>query len=44
MLSLAYDRLSVIALEAIDSLYQEHKRLKERVDKLEKLLKDKGIS
>lgn len=44
LLSLAYDRLSVIALEAIDTLYNEHKVLKERVDKIEKLLKDKEIS
>ena len=44
LLSVAYDKLSVIALEAIDTLYQEHKQLKKRVDRLEKLLKDKGIS
>ena len=43
-LSLSYDKLSVIALEAIDTLYKEHKLLKERVDKLEKLLTNKGIS
>lgn len=43
-LSLAYDKLSVIALEAIDALYNDYKKLKERVDKLEKFLIDKGIS
>lgn len=43
-LSLAYDRLSVLALEAIDVLYNDYKKLKERVDKLEKLLINKGIS
>jgi len=43
-LSLAYDKLSVLALEAIDVLYNESKKLKERVDKLEKLLINKGIS
>lgn len=42
-LSLAYDRLSVLALEAIDVLYKEHKKLKERVDELEKLLTNRGI-
>lgn len=40
-LSLAYDKLSVIALEAIDTLYEEYKQLKERVNKLEKLLHSK---
>jgi hypothetical protein len=44
MLSVAYDKLSVIALSAIDTLYQEHVQLKERVDKLERLLNSKGIS
>ena len=43
LLSVAYDKLSVITLEAIDNLYNEHKRLKDRVDKLEKLLTNKGI-
>lgn len=43
-LSLAYDRLSVLALEAIDVLYEEHKKLKKRVDELEKFLTDRGIS
>lgn len=42
-LSLAYDKLSVLALEAIDVLYKEHKKLKERVDELEKLLTNRGI-
>ena len=42
-LSLAYDKLSVIALEAIDTLYEEYKQLKERVNKLEKLLHNKEI-
>ena len=37
-LSLAYDKLSVLALEAIDVLYKEHKKLKKHVDELEKLL------
>ena len=40
-LSLAYDKLSVIALEAIDTLYEEYKQLKERVNELEKLLHSK---
>ena len=42
-LSLAYDKLSVIALGAIDTLYEEYKQLKERVNKLEKLLHSKEI-
>lgn len=42
-LSLAYDKLSVIALEAIDTLYEEYKQLKEHVNKLEKLLHSKEI-
>lgn len=37
-LSLAYDKLSVLALEAIDVLYKEHNKLKKHVDELEKLL------
>lgn len=37
-LSLAYDKLSVLALEAIDVLYKEHKKLKKHVEELEKLL------
>ena len=42
-LSLAYDKLSVIALEAIDTLYEEYKQLKERMNGLEKLLHSKEI-
>lgn len=42
-LSLAYDKLSVIALEAIDTLYEEYKQLKERMNGLEKLLHNKEI-
>ena len=42
-LSLAYDKLSVIALEAIDTLYTEYKQLKERINELEKLLHSKEI-
>ena len=42
-LSLAYDKLSVIALEAIDTLYEEYKQLKERINVLEKLLHSKEI-
>ena len=42
-LSLAYDRISVIALEAIDALYEEYKQLKERINGLEKLLHSKEI-
>ena len=42
-LSLAYDKLSVIALEAIDTLYEEYKQLKERINELEKLLHSKEI-
>ena len=42
-LSLAYDRISVIALEAIDTLYTEYKQLKERINELEKLLHSKEI-
>lgn len=34
-LSLAYDKLSVIALEAIDILYKENKELKEQLNNLE---------
>ena len=43
-LSLAYDKLSVLALEAIDVLYKEHKKLKKHVDELEKLLINNKIS
>ena len=37
-LSLAYDRLSVIALEAIDVLHRENNELKTRIEKLESLV------
>ena len=42
-LSLSYDKLSVIALEAIDTLYESYKELKRRVYTLEKLITNKGI-
>lgn len=35
ILSLAYDKLSVIALEGLDVVYQENKALKERINILE---------
>lgn len=38
-LVVAYDKLSVIALAAVDKLHEENKELKARLDKLEKLLK-----
>ena len=38
-LSLAYDKLSVISLEAIDILYKENKKLKERIEHLESTVK-----
>ena len=37
-LSVAYDKLSVVALAAVDKLHEENKELKERLDKLEKLV------
>ena len=37
-LSLAYDKLGVIALEAIDLLHKENKELKNRLDRLESLI------
>ena len=37
-LSLSYDRLSVIALEAIDLLHNENNELKSRIEKLESLV------
>ena len=37
-LSLAYDKLGVIALEAIDLLHKENKELKARLEKLESLI------
>jgi hypothetical protein len=42
-LSLAYDKLSVIALAAIDSLYQDYKNLKDKLYKIESLLSSYGI-
>jgi hypothetical protein len=36
-LSLSYEKLSVIALEAIDVLHNENKELKNRIEKLESL-------
>ena len=38
-LSIAYDKLSVIALAAIDKLYEENKKLKERLTILENKIK-----
>ena len=38
ILSLAYDKLSVITLEAIDVLHNENNELKNRIDKLESLV------
>ena len=35
ILSLAYDKMSVVALEGIDILYQENKELKDRITQLE---------
>ena len=50
VLAIEYDKLSVIALAAIDKLHEENVQLKEeneqlktRLDNLEQLLKDKGI-
>ena len=36
--SVAYDRLSIIALAAVDKLYEENKELKERLKKIEEQL------
>ena len=38
-LTVAYDKLSVIALAAVDKLYDEKKDLEERVERLEELIK-----
>lgn len=38
--NVAYDKLSIIALAAIDKLYEENKQLKEKLDKLEKMIKN----
>ena len=35
-MSVAYDRLSIIALAAIDKLVEENEDLKSRIEKLEK--------
>ena len=42
-LTVAYDKLSVIALAAIDSLYQDYKNLKDKLYKIESLLSSYGI-
>lgn len=42
-LSMSYDKVSVIALAAIDVLYKENKELKDRLSKLESILVSKGI-
>ena len=35
-LTLSYDRLSIVALAAIDKLHEENKKLKKRIEALEK--------
>lgn len=42
-LSMSYDKVSVLALAAIDVLYKENKELKDRLFKLEQILSSKGI-
>lgn len=42
-LSVAYDKLSIIALKAIDKLNDENNELKNRLNNLESVLKEKGI-
>ena len=37
-MAVSYDRLAVIALSAVDKLYEENKQLKERLIKIEKIL------
>jgi hypothetical protein len=37
-LAVSYDKLTIIALSAVDKLYEENKQLKERLEKIEKLL------
>lgn len=39
ILSVAYDKLSIVALKAIDELYKKNQELEERIKKLENLLK-----
>lgn len=43
ILSLAYDKLSVIALEAVDVLYQECKQLRNKIDILETRVKNTSV-
>jgi hypothetical protein len=43
ILSLAYDKLSVIALEAVDVLYQECKQLRSKIDILETRVKNTSV-
>ena len=43
MLTVDYSKLSVIALDAINQLNQKNKELEDRLNKIENLLKDKGI-
>jgi cell division protein FtsB len=38
ILTVAYDKLSIIALAAIDKLHEENQELKERIEKLEQLV------
>ena len=38
ILTVAYDKLAIIALAAVDKLYDEKKALEERVERLEKLI------
>ena len=42
-LSVAYDKLSIIALKAVDKLNDENNELKNRLNNLESILKEKGI-
>jgi hypothetical protein len=39
ILSVSYDKLSIVALKAIDKLYKKNQELEERIEKLESLLK-----
>ena len=43
MLTVDYSKLSVLALDAVDQLNQKNKELEDRLNKIENLLKDKGI-